>query len=258
MDERLTGKLLFALSAMLLVAELVIVLATGRDTGWMLFAFFVYVAFSGMLLAAGMMLQVSGNGIESVSMRRARALKDEGMKDILAGYEVDEEFLHGRQVRPQPGKSNEAVPSGMPLEQAIRAHADLFGGLEKLHGAVERFDDEAFRELAGKAGISGVSRAEVLEKIGMMACAEKDAVRENVSRSLDDTIKAFALDRGSFDEYISRCMTTSEKSDDSGDDGFSVDLDVAGLSQGSSGPPSDWSHDPKAILSKLKKPGARP
>ena len=83
------------------------------------------------------------------------------MKDLLAGYEVDEEFLRDRQVKPQERKSNTAS-SAMPLEQAIRAHADLFGGLEKLHEAIERFDEKAFQDLAGKAGISGVSRVEVL------------------------------------------------------------------------------------------------
>ncbi|MCF8383446.1 MAG: hypothetical protein K9G39_07635 [Chlorobium sp.] len=257
MDERLTGKLLFALSAALLAAELAVAAFGGIDTGLMLLAFFVYVALCGMLFAGGMMRGSDGSAIESVSMRRARAFQEEGMKDLLAGYDVDEEFLQGRQAKPQAGKSNPSS-SGMPLEQAIRAHADLFGGLEKLHEAIERFDEKAFQDLAGKAGISGVSRVEVLEKIRLMACGEKEEIRESVSRSLDDTIKAFALDRGSFDDYINRCMTSRERSDDDGDDGFSVDLDIAGLSQGSSAPPTDWSHDPKAILAKLKKPGARP
>lgn len=258
MDERLTGKLVFALSAGLLAAELAIAAFGGMDTGWMLLAFVIYVALGGMLLAAGMMREpVGGSAIESVSMRRARALQDEGMKDLLAGYDVDEEFLHGRQVKPQPVKSNIAF-SEMPLEQAIRAHADLFGGLEKLHEAIERFDEKAFSELARKAGIAGVSRVQVMEKIRVMACGEKEELRQSVSRSLDDTMKAFALDRGSFDDYIRRCMSAPDRGDDSDEEGFSVDLDIAGLSQGSSAPPADWSHDPKAILSKLKKPGAKP
>lgn len=258
MDERLTGKLFFALSAALLVAEFAVAAFRDMDASWMFFAFFIYVALCGMLLSAGMMAKQSGGAaIESVSMRRARALKDEGMKDLLEGYEVDEEFLHGRQTKTQPGRFDDSVSSGMPLEQAIRAHADLFGGLEKLHEAIERFDDKAFRELAGKAGISGLSRVEVLEKIRAMACGEKEELRESVSRSLDETMKAFALDRGSFDDYISRCMTSPDRGDDSGDEGFSVDLDIAGLSQGSSGPPSDWSHDPKSVMAKLKKPGIK-
>jgi len=257
MDERLTGKLLFALSASLLAAELAVAAFGGMDTAWMLLAFFVYVALCGMLFAGGMMRGSDGSAIESVSMRRARAFQEEGMKDLLAGYDVDEEFLQGRQAKPQAGKSNPSF-SGMPLEQAIRAHADLFGGLEKLHEAIERFDEKAFQELAGKAGISGVSRVEVLEKIRLMACGEKEEIRENVSRSLEDTIKAFSLDRGSFDDYIRRCMTSPDRGDEAGDDGFTVDLDVAGLSQGSSAPPSDWSHDPKSVIAKLKKPGARP
>lgn len=258
MDERLTGKLLFALSAVLLVAELAVAAFGGMDTGWMLLVLVIYVALCGMMFSAGMMREQGGGAaIESVSMRRARAMREEGMKDLLAGYEVDEEFLRGRQAKPQEGKPN-AAPSSMPLEQAIRAHADLFGGLEKLHEAIERFDEKAFQELAGKAGISGVSRVEVMEKIRMMACGEKEEIRENVSRSLEDTIKAFSLDRGSFDDYIRRCMTSPDRGDEAGDDGFTVDLDVAGLSQGSSAPPSDWSHDPKSVIAKLKKPGARP
>ncbi len=257
MDERLTGKLLFALSASLLLAELIIAAFGGMDTGWMLLAFFVYVALGGMLFSGGMMRGGDGSAIESVSMRRARAMREEGMKDILEGYDVDEEFLGRRVSKPKPGSAGDE-PQHMPLEQAIRAHADLFGGLEKLHEAIERFDDEAFGQLARKAGISGVNRIEVMEKIRAMASVEKAEPRQSESRSLDDTIKAFALDRGSFDDYINRCMTSKERSGDDGDDGFSVDLDIAGLSQGGSAPPTDWSHDPKAILAKLKKPGARP
>jgi len=257
MDERLTGKLLFALSVALLLAELIIAAFGGMDTGLMLLAFFVYVACSGMLFAGGMMRQGDGSAIESVSMRRARAMREEGMKDILEGYDVDEEFLGRRASKPKPGSAGGEF-SPMPLEQAIRAHAALFGGLEKLHEALERLDEPAFLQLARKAGIEGVSRVQVMEKIRVMASGEKDELPESVGRSLDDTIKAFALDRGSFDDYINRCMTTTERSGDSGDDGFSVDLDIAGLSQGASAPPTDWSHDPKAILAKLKKPGARP
>jgi hypothetical protein len=258
MDERLTGKLFFALSAALLAAALAVAAFTGMDAGWMLFAFVLYVALSGMLFAAGMMReQGGGSAIESVSMRRARALREEGMKDLLAGYDVDEEFLHGRSAKPHAGKSDRPEPA-MSLEEAIRAHADLFGGLEKLHEAIERFDEKAFQELARKAGITGVGRIEVMERIRMMACGEKEELRESVSRSLDDTMKAFALDRGSFDDYIRRCMSAPERTDDSGDDGFSVDLDIASLSQGSSAPPSDWSHDPKAVLARLRKTGPKP
>lgn len=257
MDERLTGKLLFTFSAALLLAELVIAAFGGMDAGWMLLAFFVYVGCSGMLFAGGMMREGDGSAIESVSMRRARAMREEGMKDLLEGYDVDEEFLGRRSSKPKAGSAGGGLPP-VHLEQAIRAHADLFGGLDKLHEALERLDEQAFLPLARKADIEGVSRVEVMEKIRVMASGEKDDLSESVCRSLDDTIKAFALDRGSFDDYIKRCMTSPDRSDDSGDDGFSVDLDIAGLSQGSSAPPTDWSHDPKAIFAKLKKPGARP
>ncbi len=252
----------FALSAALLVAEFAVAAFGDMSPGWMLFIFVIYVALSGMLFSFGMMQENGGSGIETVSMRRARAFQDEHMKDMLDGYDVDDEFLHKGAVKaagkPKPAKEPPQDSGAGSLEEAIRTHAELFGGLSRLFDALERLDESAYADLARKAGIGDVSKNEVMEKIKGMACAEKTEIRETISRSLEETMRSLSNDRAGFDDYIRRCMTTTERSDDSGDEGFSVDLDIARLSQGSSAPPSDWSHDPKSVMAKLKKPGAKP
>ena len=65
------------------------------------------------------------------------------------------------------------------------------------------------------------------------------------------------MDKASFDEYIRRCMNVADEESQSADSGFSVELDSAALAKGTGPMPTDFSHDPKALFSKLNKPGAR-
>ncbi|HHE32250.1 MAG TPA: hypothetical protein ENL07_06400 [Chlorobaculum parvum] len=67
---------------------------------------------------------------------------------------------------------------------------------------------------------------------------------------------SLSIDKGSFDDYIKRCMSdpdtcTDEEANNS--EGFSVGLDAGDLSAQPGTPPTEFSHDPKAVIERFKR-----
>ncbi len=267
MNERFFLKLLLALFSGLIVAELLVVAFYGLRLELILLCFIIAVALTGIVIVARLLVP-ERSGSESVSMRRARAMREESLRDRFGEYAVDEEFLDGKGAR--RSKVSVAEPSmpkssggssdlnrggAVSLENSIRAHAEMYGGLRQLLMMMEKIDETAFSQLKAKAGLGGVSKSEVICQIRAMAAVEEGECCETFKSSLDETIKAFSCDRESFEDYIRRSMTTGGDQSSGGDEGFSVELDSAALSQVPGTMPEDFSHDPKAVFSKLKKSG---
>jgi hypothetical protein len=183
-------------------------------------------------------------------------MQDRNMGNILEGYDVDEEFIgRGRGSRkPSSGKSSgEARPLD---EEALRAavinYAAMAGGFSRLRETLESMDDRAFGTMARNAGITGVTRERALAVATELA-AGGEAGTDEAAPTL-----SISLDRETFDDYIRRGMTEGDHGQD-GDEGagFSVGLDADRLSALPSEPPTDFSHDPKAIFSKIHRAGGK-
>ncbi|NTW64097.1 MAG: hypothetical protein HGA46_08480, partial [Chlorobiaceae bacterium] len=176
MNERVMVKMFLALSILLFIAELVVGVFYQADLRLMVLFFLLALSFSGILVSLKMLLGEKQE-VESVSMRRRRALDDEVMKDVLDGYEVDEEFLgnvsrKGKKRGGSGAVQEQNVSAGeggakeeSSLEDAIRAHSVMFGGLEKLLDALTAVDEHSFGKMMEKAGIHGVARDEVIVQI---------------------------------------------------------------------------------------------
>lgn len=268
MNERFFLKLLLALFSGLIVAELLVVALFGFRVELILLCFILVAALTGIVLVARLLVPGRSES-ESVSMRRARAAGDATLRDRFQGYGVDEEFLGGDTQKRAKGSSPASPKSEtrsstsqlkgetpLSLEQAIRLHAEMYGGLRQLLQMMDKIDDAAFARLKAKAGLGRVSRSEVICQIRAMSTEEEGECCEELNSSLEETIRAFSSDRESFDEYIRRSMTTGE-SQSCGDDGFAVELDSNALSRGGGTMPANFSHDPKEIIASLKRAGAK-
>jgi hypothetical protein len=266
MNERLAAGIFFGLSVGLIVTETVLASVFGLQVAIIMFCFIIYAGLSGVVFSLRFLLQKRGD-IESVSTRRARALKEEGMDRILKGYDIDEEFLDrsgrrkGKPVKSAVADSGEIDPSGSgisaaaTLEDTITAHARMFGGLEQLLAAVMHVDGVSFDRLARTAGISGVSREELTCVIKAMAAREKSHAAGNECAGSEGLL-SISLDRADFDDYIKRCMTEGENSDDHAGAGFSLDLESGGGARAAEPSPSEFSHDPRSVISRFKKSGS--
>jgi len=262
MTERLFLKLLLTLFSSLLAAELLLVLLFGFRLELIVFAFVVAVALTGIVIVIHLMAQPRAE-IDSVSARRAKAKRSDVMRDRLSAYSVDEEFLGGERFTESPTPRQTPAPassSSMTLEEAITAHAPMYGGLQQLLKMMEKIDEKAFRQLLKKVGCEQLSREDIIVKITLMieadncSCPPSD-VTGKASSSL---LKNYSLDQESFDDYIRRSMTSSDEDDSAGSgDGFSVDLDEAALPRGVGRPPDDFSHNPKAMMESLRRAGMK-
>lgn len=269
MNERFFLILLLALFSGLVAAELLVVLLFGLKLELILFCFIMAVALTGILVVLRLLLQQPPE-IDSVSQRRARDKRTDIMRDRLKEYSVDDEFLGRESVKPGKGSSphppmaeargkqfqGESIQS---IEQAIRVHAEMYGGLEPLLEMMEKIDDLSFGRLVKKVGFGEVSRETVLATIACMIEKNSSSMSDVVAceEGRPSILEGHSMDRESFDEYIHRCMSGAEDMAESGDKGFSVELDGAALSRVTGGPPADFSHDPKAVMSSLKRAGTQ-
>ena len=270
MNERFFLKLLLTLFSGLVATELLVVLLFGFKLELILFCFIIAVALTGILVVVRLLLQQPPE-MDSVSMRRAREKRTDIMRDRLREYSVDEEFLGGGTVKGAKENSvappiNEAQKSrnlsaGKPMasiEEAIRIHAEMYGGLGPLLQMMEKIDEASFCRLVKKVALGELSREEVMCKITFMIEASTPSIRDTkgVDGEQPSVLEGHSMERESFDEYIRRCMTGAED-DSKSADGFSVELDSAALSQGAGVPPADFSHDPTSVISSLKRVGAQ-
>jgi hypothetical protein len=267
MDERFFLKLLFFLFAAFIVAELLVVAFFGFRLELILFSFVIAAALTGMVIVSRLLFRERSE-IESVSMRRERQKSAGIMEERLRDYSVDHEFISGRSSRSEKGKTETSLHSSpaastpfkasspeISLDEIIRKFAAMYGGFGTLLRAVDQLDDTAFRRQIAKAGLSsldGFSREEVILRINQMA--EECSLQNSGSTGEKEcVIDGFSLDSESFELYIQRSMSSSESDLESADSGFCVELDSEALSKRAGTMPSDFSHDPQAVFSKLKK-----
>ncbi len=95
MNERVFLKLLLALFAGLIVAEVVVVALFGLRLELILFCFIVAAGLTGIAFVVRLLLG-ERREIETVSMRRAMQKRGGIMQERLSEYGVDEEFMGGR------------------------------------------------------------------------------------------------------------------------------------------------------------------
>jgi len=264
MNERFFLKLLLTLFSGFVAAELLVVLLFGFRLELILFCFVIAVAVTGILLVVRLLLQQPFE-MDSVSMRRAREKRTDIMQDRLREYSVDEEFLGGGTVKgakehsvvlpineAQRRRSPSADELAVSVEEAIRVHAEMYGGLGPLLQMMEKIDEASFCRLVKKAGLGELSREEVVCKIMFMI---EDSSSPMCDTGEPSALESHSMERESFDEYIRRCMTGAED-DSKSADGFSVELDSAALSRAVSVPPADFSHNPASVIASLKRAGA--
>ena len=266
MNERFFLKILLVLFGGLIAAEVLVVSLFGLKLELILLCFIIVAALTGILFVARLLI-TERTDIDSVSMRRAKEKRTDIMQDRLKEYGVDEEFLGGKSLNrgkwnaQQPSFSEQSTGTEAPvlpvresIEEAIRVHAGMYGGLGELLKKMETIDDASFDRLVKKVGFGDVSREEVMLKITLMANADSKAVESDSEQPC--VLAGHSMDKASFDEYIRRCMNVADEESESADNGFSVELDSVALSKGTGAMPKDFSHDPKAVFSKLNKPGA--
>lgn len=94
MNDRLFASLLFALSALLGLAELLLLFGAAPPPDLSVLFLALALSLAGMLFSARMFLGAR-QSVESVSSRRRRAMQDSMMRDRLEGYRSDEEFSGG-------------------------------------------------------------------------------------------------------------------------------------------------------------------
>jgi hypothetical protein len=267
MNERFFLKILLVLFGGLIAAEVLVVSLFGLKLELILLCFIVAAALTGILFVVKLLL-AERDDIDSVSTRRAKEKSSGIMQHRLKEYSVDEEFLGGKSLNRMKWSSRKpsiqdnrfdpeesVLPVRESIEDTIRAHAEMYGGLGELLQMMEKIDDASFERLVKKVGFGEVSREEVILKITLMANRETTAAEcDMVEQSI---LEGHSMDKASFDEYIRRCMNVADEESQSADSGFSVELDSAALAKGTGPMPTDFSHDPKALFSKLNKPGAR-
>ncbi len=258
MNERFFLKLLLGIFSGLIAAELLIVILAGFRLELILFSFIIATALGGIVVVLRLLANERSE-VDSVSMRRARAVREGGLRERLQHYEIDEEFLSGNSGRfdkgGEAGSGQSAKMPGVTMEEAIRTHADMCGGLSQLLVKMESIDDVSFSRMVKEAGFGTVSRNDLMKRIRMMVSVQDQETCSTIKRSLDEAIEAFSNDRESFDDYIRRSMTSSEGHAQPQEEGFSVELDNTAFSNLNASIPKDFSHDPKSVISKFKKTG---
>ncbi len=155
MNERFFLKLLLALFAGLIVAELVVVALFGLRLELILLCFIVAAALTGSAFVVRLLLG-ERREIETVSMRRAMQKRGGVMQERLSEYGVDEEFMGGKTGR--RGKVAECAQDAGEAEKPtlLDAHSmerESFDAYirRSMNGAGEESEDVFSVELDGAA-----------------------------------------------------------------------------------------------------------
>jgi hypothetical protein len=264
MNQRLTAGLLVGISIAFIGAELLVAVFGSFDQGWMVLFLSLYAGFVGLLFGLRTLSEGRREEVESVSERRARARRDGLVGNLLDDYEIDEEFLGRGKRKFSSSKPATSQPSASPssgasgdrplddeeLKSAVIAHADMMGGLASLRARIEAMDDLDFYSMARKVGMAGVSRTRALAVVTELVSASGGAMSDEASPL------SLSIDKESFDDYIKRCMSNPDTrvDDEANDSGsFSVGLDAGDLSSRPGTPPTEFSHDPKAVIERFKR-----
>ncbi len=266
MSERVVVKILIGLSAALIVSELVLLAIFGVKLEMILLPFIVFLAAAGVLLGIAF-LRGTRQEIESVSMRRARAMKDDLIRRRLDGYEVDEEFLPGGQKKRQKPQLFSVPPKGgspdpvrsvaAPLPAAREAEDDpfalldpkllelieSFGGVAQMVRKIESMDIVSYKRMLYGLNMDVVDKEEFLMPVRKAMAGGTPGNGE---------LRA-ELDHEGMDDYIKKVLAGRDSSSGSGSDTYSLDIDPGSFSSGPSAPPSEFSHKPEAVLDQFKR-----
>ncbi|ARM31511.1 hypothetical protein [Prosthecochloris sp. HL-130-GSB] len=265
MSERVVSRVLIVLSVLLVIAEAVMVWLYGVHLETILLPFIFFLAavavLYGLVLMNGMRPE-----IESVSMRRARAMKDDLVRKRLEGYEVDEEFLPGgakkkkqrgsapvrQESTPMPAREEKTatVTRQTAVEDPFRnldprmlELVQSFGGFRQMIAAVEAMDAVTFKRMIYSLNIDVVDRDAFLEPL--RAAVGKAERGPGELRRL--------LDHEGMEEYIKNVLAGRDGMSDSGSGSYSLDLDTDMLAGGPSAPPGEFSHDPRSVIDQFKR-----
>lgn len=124
MRERTLFILLFLLSLLFLVTEITLAINYGLRLDLMFFPFLLAVGIGSLFFFGSLLLSQTTATIESVSTRRARQKKVEGLQQRLQGYDIDEEFIAGS----RPGSvatAQAAEPAGMGATESLLDSYDM-------------------------------------------------------------------------------------------------------------------------------------
>ena len=255
MNQRLAAGLLTALSVLFIAAEFVVAAFGGFDPAWMVLLLSLYAGLVGVLFGLRNLSEGRRDVVESVSERRARARRGGLVGNLLDDYEIDDEFLGrghrgGKPAASRPTATQaERIPDDEELKSAIAAYAGMAGGIVTLRETIEAMDDSAFASMARKAGMAGVTRERALAVVVGMVSAE------GAPKSDEAPALSLSIDKESFDDYIKRCMSEADAQSGENETGnFSVGLDSEELSAMPSTPPTDFVHNPRAVMSRLNRP----
>ncbi|RNA65445.1 hypothetical protein CR163_009600 [Prosthecochloris sp. ZM_2] len=266
MNERLVSRVVIGLSLALIAAEAVLIAVYGLRMEIVLLPFIVFLAALGLLFGIASMRGMRSD-IESVSMRRERAMKDELVRKRLEGYEVDEEFLPGSRknkkppLRPsgtaapvsagrQPGVRPSYDPQNDPFEQVDSKLLELapsFGGFRQMIAAIEAMDNVSYKRLLYSLNMEVVDQEEFvrpLKEAAARAGRSGGPLRQE-------------LDHGGMEEYIKAVLAGRDGRGESSGRTFSLDPDD-GMPAGLSQPPEDFSHKPRAVIDQFKRSMKRP
>lgn len=266
MNERLVSRLLIALSALLIIAEIALVLLYGVRLDMLLLPVICYVGGVGMLMGFTY-LKGKRPEVESVSMRRQRAMQDELVRKRLEGYEVDEEFLPGgkkkRSQVKQPAAPQPSSPSaGLPVseergvqdedpfqdvEPYLRELAESFGGYSIMIQRVLSMDDVSYKRLLYSLGMEMMDREAFL--------APLKSAMEKIVRKQGSSLRS-SLDHEGMESYISDVLAGRDTSPGQGGGTIDLGRDVPPAGPGT--PPSEFSHNPRSVLDQFKRSLKKP
>ena len=261
MSARLLARIIIGLSVLLVVSEVIIVVLYGSRFELVFLPFVVFLASLGVVFGITL-LKGRRPEIESVSTRRARAMKDEKVRKLLDGYEVDEEFLPGRRkknrgrkqvqeaVSPEDAESFSRPVASEPrrdpfenIDPKLRSLAESFGGYEQMVQKVEAMDAVAFKRLQYALDMQGVERETLLQP-----------VREALIRAAGGRAGLRArLDHEEMEEYMEQTFT-GKKHENKGDNpAFYLDINMDDIGGRMAPPPGEFSHKPRDVIDHFKK-----
>lgn len=261
MSERLFARIIVGLSVLLIIAETVLIVLFGVRIELVVLPFVVFLAALGILTGI-VFMKGTRVEIESVSTRRARAMKDEKVRKLLEGYEVDEEFLPGRRKKKKKHQQKQQVAATEVREPAPRSvvpenHrdpfeeldprlckiAESFGGFEQMVQRIEAMDAVAFKRLQYALDMQGIDKNQLLQPVKkalVKAAGGSSGLRE-------------LLDHEEMEDYMEQTLTGRKAGGDGAGQTYSLDINMDDVAGRVPPPPDEFSHQPRDVIDHFKK-----
>lgn len=261
MSERLVARIIIGLSVLLIVSEIVVIVLYGIRFELVFLPFVIFLASLGVVFGITL-LKGKRPEIESVSSRRARAMKDEKVRKLLDGYEVDEEFLSGRRKKnKQSGQKKQfAAPEAQEsfsrpvppepcrdpfegIEPKLRNLAEGFGGFEQMVQKIEAMDAVAFKRLQYALDMPKVDKRQLLQP-----------VKKALARAAGGSAGLRGeLDHGEMEEYMEQTLTGRKPENNGDNPTYYLDITMDDLGGRMAPPPGEISHKPGDVIDHFKK-----